>query len=74
MLKSPVSVYIDDCDTNAFTMPSTYRLTPRPTVGIEQRPFDWLQWVWGGSAIEAMVDRSQGVSETWWRVFKERQT
>lgn len=74
MVQSPVSVHIDGLNTDSFAMPSTYRLPPGKTVGIAQRPLDWLEWVWGVSAIEVIVNPCQGVSETWWRVFKAQQT
>ncbi|WP_448574403.1 hypothetical protein [Trichothermofontia sp.] len=63
----PVAYSVDSL-TNSDRLPDWQ--TP-PT---DQYGWEWLGFGWGLSAINTIAHPSQGVSETWWRVFKAHHT
>ncbi len=64
---SPVDYSVD-------SLPNSDHLPDWQTPPADQQGLGWLGFGWGLSAIDAIAHPSQGVSETWWRVFKAHQT
>jgi|GEM_PF-5473357 len=69
------SYSVDSLTADSFAIPKAYRPPSWQISPTDQPSLGWLGGsAWGLNAIDAIADPAQGVSETWWRVFKEHQT